>query len=152
MYLGIGAHPVYLSVSEIEFNSTAQTVDISCKLFTDDFEQTLRLKNSGKIDLLDRNRKKEMFPLVEKYIKAHFNIEVNGKPVPVEFLDFERDDDGIVSFMQGKFTGNPSTVKIFNNLLYEYKTEQMGILHVYVKGKRQSTRLLNPESIADLKF
>lgn len=145
-------HPVYISVSEVEFNQATSTIDISCKLFTDDFEQTLRMGNAGKIDLLNLSRKKEMFPLVKNYILSHFRISVDGREIPLEFLDFEKDDDGVVSFIQGKFSGEPGEVKISNNLLYEYKDEQMGIIHVFVKGKRKSTRLLNPESVAELRF
>jgi hypothetical protein len=145
-------HPVYISVSEVEFNRETKTVDISCKLFTDDFEQTLRMSNTGKIDLLNLNRKSDMLPLVKNYILSHFRIMVNGKDIPLEFLDFEKDDDGVVSFIQGKFSGEPVQVRISNNLLYEYKDEQMGIIHVFVRGKRKSTRLLNPESVAELRF
>ncbi len=150
--LGTGGHPIYVSVSEIEFNSKENTVDISCKIFTDDFEQTLRMKNKGKIDLLDSRKKNEMLPLVKNYILEHFRLEVNGKPLTLSFLDYERDDEGIISYIQGQFTGQPASVKIINNVLYDYKSEQMGIFHVFVNGKRQSTRLLNPEREAILNF
>ena len=34
-------HPIYVSVTEIEHNAKDKTLEISCKIFTDDFEKTL---------------------------------------------------------------------------------------------------------------
>jgi hypothetical protein len=39
-----------------------------------------------------------------------------------------------------------------DNILYEYKKEQMSLLHVTVMGKRNSTKLLNPEELAVFNF
>ena len=31
------AHPIYVSVTEIEHNAAEKTLEISCRIFTDDF-------------------------------------------------------------------------------------------------------------------
>ena len=38
-------HPIFVSVTQIDHNATDKTLEISCKIFTDDFEQTLRQQN-----------------------------------------------------------------------------------------------------------
>ena len=40
-------HPIFVSVTEIEHNAKDKTLEISCKIFTDDFEKTLRLTYKG---------------------------------------------------------------------------------------------------------
>ena len=51
----LGNHPIYVSVVEIEHNAFAKTLEISCKLFTDDFEKQLRNSYKVHVDLLDES-------------------------------------------------------------------------------------------------
>ena len=44
------------------------------------------------------------------------------------------------------------TIDIDDDILYSYKKEQMGIIHVTVNGERKSTRLLNPQRKAQVTF
>src|SRR4051812_33325346 len=82
-------HPYYISVTEIEHNAGNKTLEISCKLFTDDFETALRKKYNTKIDLLTVQNKVAMNPLVNGYLQAHLAVKVGGKAVKLEFLGFE---------------------------------------------------------------
>ena len=38
---GVNPHPIFVSVTEIEHNAVEKTLEISCKLFVDDFEKSL---------------------------------------------------------------------------------------------------------------
>jgi len=145
-------HPIFVSVTEIEHNAAQKTLELSCKLFTDDLEKTLRMHTIEKIDLLNGLVKKQMEKLVNNYIQQHLQIRVDGKVVALQFIGFEQQEEGIVSFYQA---GNVPLVKrfdIFNNLLYEYKTEQMGIMHVMVNGIRKSSKLNNPDTELSFTF
>ena len=148
----IRVHPVYMSVTEIEYNSTANTIEINNKLFVDDFEQTLRKAFNERIDLLNPPDKARMEKLVNQYIQAHFKISVNGSPVKLNFLGYERIEEGIYIYFEAVDVKQPVQLDIFNNLLYEYKSEQMGIMHCKIKGKIKSTKLNNPESKVSLRF
>ena len=44
-------HPLYISVTEMEHNVTDKNLEISCKIFTDDFEKTLASVFRAKVDL-----------------------------------------------------------------------------------------------------
>lgn len=138
-------HPIYVSVTEIEHNQADKTLEISCKIFTDDFEKTLRLNNKGKIDLLDAKYKKMMAPLVSDYIRRHLEIKVNGKAADLQFLDFENQEEGIISYLQVNNISTVSRIDIKDNILFEYKKEQISLLHVIVKGERKSYKLVNPD-------
>ena len=45
-------HPIYVSVTEIEHNAKEKTLEISCKIFTDDFEKALKATYKTYVDLL----------------------------------------------------------------------------------------------------
>ncbi len=145
-------HPIFISVTEIEHNAAGKTLEISCKIFTDDFETTLRKKYNGKIDLLDAKVRTSMNPIVNDYIQKHLKLIVNGRPVALQFLGFEQEEEGIVSFYEVKNIIEVKKVEVINDLLYEYMPQQMEIMHVTVKGERKSSRLNNPDSKAEFTF
>ncbi|MBL0357339.1 MAG: hypothetical protein IPP72_10845 [Chitinophagaceae bacterium] len=146
------AHPIFLSVTQIEHNAKEKTLEVSCKLFTDDFEKTLRQHYSDKIELLNEPAKKQMNIIVNDYIQKHFSIKADGKPVILQFIGFEQEEEGIISYFQASNIASVKKITVFNNLLYEYKTEQMGIIHAIVNGNRKSTRLNNPDANAEFEF
>ena len=43
-------------------------------------------------------------------------------------------------------------ITVTDNILYEYQSQQMGLLHITVNGKRQSTKLVNPEDKVEMSF
>ena len=148
----LNSHPIFVSVTEIEHNITAKTLEISVKIFTDDFETSLRKAYNTKVDLLDLKVKPAMNPLVNGYIQKHFNIKADGKTVQLAFLGFEQQEEGIMAFFEVKNIASIKTIDVTNNILYEYKDQQMGIIHVLVNGNRKSTRLNNPDEKASFVF
>ena len=144
-FRGLGGHPIFVSVTEIEHNATDKTLEISCKIFTDDFEKTLRQVYKTQVDLLQPKDKTAMNKLVSDYVQKHLQLKADGKPVVLQFLGYEQQEEGIVSFYQVNNIASLKKLDIINNILFEYKKEQINILHITVNSKRQSTKLTNPE-------
>lgn len=155
MMVGLGGdakHPIYMSVTEIEHNAKDKTLEISCKIFTNDFETSLRQNYHGLVDLLQPKDKAAMNKLVNEYIQKHFSIKLEGKPVVMQFLGYEQQEEGIMSFSQVNNVVAVKKIEITDNILYDYKNEQMSIIHVIVNGNRKSTRLINPDEKAVFEF
>lgn len=145
-------HPLYISVTEIEHNAKEKSLEVSCKIFTDDFEKTLRAAYKTKVDLLDAKQKPAMDKLVNDYVQKHLQITVDNKPVQLKFIGYERIEEAIYSYYEADNIATVKKIAIMDNILYDYKEQQMGFLHVTVGGKRQSTKLANPESRAEMSF
>lgn len=145
-------HPIYVSVTEIEHNAKDKTLEISCKIFTDDFEKTLRQAYKTHIDLLAPKDKAAMNKLVSDYVQKHLLIKADGKTLALEFMGFEQEEEGIISFFQVNNIASVKKIDITNNILFEYKKEQISLIHMIVNGKRQSTKLVNPEEKASFEF
>jgi len=144
-FSGASLHPIYVSVTEIEHNAKDKTLEISCKIFTGDLEAVLRKNNKIKIDLLAPTDKKAMEVLVSNYIQQHLKITVNEKPVLLSFVGYEQNEETIQSYFQVDEVKSIKSMEVQDNILYEYKSEQISIIHVIVDGKRKSTKLNNPE-------
>jgi len=65
-------HPFFISMTEIEQDKTNNTLEISVRIFTDDFEKTIRQTYTGKVDLMNKNEKSNSEKLIQQYIKASF--------------------------------------------------------------------------------
>ncbi len=148
----VKVHPFYVTVTEIEHNSKAQTLEISCKIFTDDFEHTLRNHYNEKIDLINPQDVNATSAIVKDYITKHLKISVNGINSILSFVGYEKKEEGIIAYFECSQIKTVKTIEVTDNLLYDYKAEQISIIHITVNGKRTSTKLLNPEEKAFFVF
>lgn len=145
-------HPIYVSVTEIEHNTSEHTLEISCKIFTDDFEKALRKIHKQRIDLLNPAMKESMNKVVNDYVQDHLTLKVNNNQLKMQFLGYEELEEGIVSYYQVNDVTTIKELVVRNNILYDHQPEQLSLLHVTVKGKRRSTKLNNPESVAVFRY
>ena len=145
-------HPIFVSVTTIEHNASAKTLEISCKIFTDDLETTLRKKYNTKVDLLDVKFAPAMNKLVNDYIQKHLMVKADGKTVVLNFIGFEQQEEGIITYFEVKNISQLTKLEVVDTILYDEKPQQLQIIHVTVKGERKSSRLNNPDATASFVF
>ena len=147
------AHPLYITVTEINYNGEDKNLEISCKIFTDDFENALTMSNNTKIDLTTPKDKALADKQVFDYIKNNLQIKLDGRPVNLEFVGFEKETDAVWSYLQVPNTGKaPKTVEIHNTLLYDIYDKQINLMHISAGGARKSGRLNYPDKDAKFQF
>lgn len=145
-------HPVHVSVLEINHNASDKTVEISCKIFTDDFENVLRQNYKTKVDLINPPDRKAMDSLVQNYILSHLLIKADNKPLPLAYLGFERDQESVYAYIQAENIPFLKKMAISNNIMYDFFTDQINIMHVTVGGKRKSSKLDYPDTSLEISF
>jgi len=149
---GTGLHPVYVSVTEIEHNAKARSMEVSCKIFTDDFEKALRATTSIKVDLLNPASRPAMDKLINGYVQQHLKIKADGKPVTLKYLGYEQAEEAVISYYEAEGIPEVKSISVQDNILYEYQSEQISLLHITVNGNRKSTRLSNPDDKVTIQF
>ncbi|RYD77749.1 MAG: hypothetical protein EOP53_12475 [Sphingobacteriales bacterium] len=152
VFTGAARHPIFVSVADVAYNDQTKSLEVSCKLFTDDFEKALRLEYKTHVDLINPTDRPAMDKIVSDYVFKHFTIYLDGKPVAMKYLGFERIEEGIYSYYEVENISIPKTVGFFNTLLYTFHEQQLGLMHVTIKGERKSTKLNNPDSRATINF
>jgi hypothetical protein len=145
-------HPFHVSVIEMEHNATDKTLEISCKIFTDDFESILAKNYSAKVDLINPPNKAAMDSLVKKYIYSHVGVKVNGKPVTLNYIGFENEAEAAYAYIEVSNVPSVSRIDIVNTILYDKFDDQVGIMHVKVNGSRKSFKLDYPAKEASFNF
>lgn len=145
-------HPLHVSVTEINHNAADKTLEISCKLFTDDFEKVLTQNYKAKVDLINPSDRPAMEKLVSDFILTHLSMKADGKPVKPTYLGYEKDNDAIYSYFQVDNIASVKKIEITNNILHEVFTDQINLMHVIVGGKRKSYKLDYPETKTEFSF
>jgi hypothetical protein len=146
------SHPIFVSVTEMELNSKEKTLEVSCKLFTDDFEKALRAAYHTHIDLINPTNRADMDILVNGYVQQHLKITADGRLLNLKYIGYEVIEEGVYSYYAAPNIEKLSILSVFNNLLYEYNPQQMGLMHVTVNGSRKSTKLNNPTDKTIIQF
>ncbi|HEV8273677.1 MAG TPA: DUF6702 family protein [Chitinophagaceae bacterium] len=145
-------HPFHVSVVEINHNATDKTLEISCKIFTDDFEKVLAQNYKTKVDLTNPPDRKAMDSVVKKYIFSHISIAVDGKPGTLSYVGFEKDNEAVYCYVEIDNIPSVKKVELTDKLMHDMFTDQVNIIHVIVKGERKSTKLDYPETVAKIEF
>jgi hypothetical protein len=146
------SHPFYVSVTEINHNEKDKTLEVSFKMFLDDTEKTLKKQYNMPVELTNPKDPKKAQEMMGNYIKKHFQLKVNGKPVELEFVGFEVEGASIWSYFQVNKINEVQKLDITDNILYEVYDTQICILHAQVKGNKKSTHINNPETNASFEF
>ena len=146
-------HPIHISTVEIEHNASEKSLEITCKIFWDDFETILTKGNSNKrVDLVNEKNIAGNNKLVSAYISNHLNLVIDGKPMTMNFVGFEKEGAVIFSYFEVANISSVKKVSITNNLMYDMFDDQVEIIHVIINGNRKSTKLDYPAKQAEFVF
>ncbi len=145
-------HPLYISVTEINHNSKDKILEVSCKVFTNDFEAVLEKMAGVKVDLSSAKDKAASDKLIAGYVERHLRLKVDGKPVQLHFVGSENEEDGTWSYFQVNDVPTVKRIDATDELLYDGFNQEINIMHVTVGGQRQSTRLDCPAANASFQF
>ncbi len=145
-------HPFHVTVTEINHNAADKTLEISCKLFTDDFEKILAKNYNTKIDLINPPSKAKMDTLVKKYLYSHLSIKANGKPVVFTYVGYENESEAAYGYIEVENISSVSKLELTNTLLYDMYDDEVSIMHVIVGGNRKSNKLDYPNKEVSFSF
>src|SRR6266511_1262639 len=121
------SHPFYISVVEINHNAADKTLEISCKIFTNDFETTLEKNYKSKVDLSNPKDKPEVGKWISDYIKKHLSIKADSKNVNFSYLGFEKEEEATYSYFQVDDVASIKKIDVTNSILHDFSDQQINI-------------------------
>lgn len=138
-------HPLHVSTTEVNFNQQDKTLEVSCKIFSDDFEAVLAKNYKQKIDLTKPSMKAAMDDLVKKYIISHLQIKANGKSVMMNYIGFEIDHEATNVYLEVEKVPSLKSLGVTDTILYDLFDDQMSIVHLVKGPVRKSSQILYPD-------
>lgn len=149
----VNIHPIHISTLEIVYNAADKNLEITCKIFWDDFETALTKTNNNKrVDLINEKNLELNNKLISAYINKHLSLTIDGKPVSLSFVGFEKEDAVIYSYLEINNISAVKKISMINNIMHDMFEDQTEIIHVIVNGNRKSTKLDYPAKQAEFNF
>ncbi|MFD2543485.1 DUF6702 family protein [Lacinutrix gracilariae] len=144
-------HKYYVSVTSVEYVKEKESVQIISRIFIDDFENLLRKRYDDKITLAIQDELSTVNMYTERYLKEKLQIEINGKPVKLNFIGKEYEDDIMFCYLEIEGVKAINSIEITNKVLLDLFSEQENIIKCKINGKNKSfllregnlSRLLN---------
>ncbi len=152
MLCGASLHPVHVSVTEITLDEKEKELEIISRIFWDDLEKSIRdVKKQPELNLLEPNTV-TTDQLVWEYLQQRFKITLNGKPQKIKYLGHEIEGEAILCFIQVSGVKKFETIEVFNNVITEVYDDQSNLVHVTVREKVKTLRLMRDNPSGKLTF
>ena len=138
-------HPYHVGSVEFNYNSKAETFEISGKFFLDDLENALKEKYGKAVHFNSEQYKAQINNYLIKYCEEYLKLKVNNKFLKINYLGYEEDSESVNIYLESEKVIQPKKVETAVSLLYNLFDDQLNIVHIIVNGTRKSQRLNYPD-------
>jgi hypothetical protein len=151
------AHPLKLSLCEIEYSSKNQLLTINLKLFLTDVNEAITFDpDSKKLAFCQPNESKEANKLLLNYLNQFFHVKANSNLVNLKIKDKSLKGEGDNTSLWISFEyiqrAPLKSIEIKNAVFTDLFFDQNNIVYVHVDKKSKSLMLDKKKSIHQLKF
>ena len=145
-------HKYYISVTQIDYIPEKQSVQITSRIFIDDFEKLLRERYDDNIALADKNDASTTDIYIEKYLNEKIKIKINGKVANLTFIGKEYDTDIVKCYLEIVGIKKIESIEISNQVFFDLFSEQQNIVKTKIYNKQKSFLLDKNNKKALLNF
>jgi hypothetical protein len=123
------AHPLHTSFAEVTFDTRAKTVDVSLRVFVDDYTSAAQSWARG-------NPARLSAPLVAYAVASLALRESNGRAVALVTCGEKRVGDLMWLCLRGQITRAPSGATVISRILFERFDDQVNIVQASHDGRK----------------
>ena len=150
--LAFTMHKYYVSLCEIEYMETRQSLQITLGVTIEDLEFTLN-KNSGKqLNLASKIEIENVDAYYKKYLNEHLLISVNAKNMAYKYIGKEYDGDVVRFYLEITDVKDLKSIEVTNNILIQEFEDQKNIVKIKVKDFNKTFYLTKSNDKSSLKF
>jgi hypothetical protein len=132
-----------VAVTQMDLMPQKKRIEITSRIFIDDFEKALTKKFKQKPNITTSNELPEAEEWIKQYITEKIKVSINKKPQRIEYLAKEIEGDVIIIYTKIAISKKINTFEIYNSLLTETFQEQQNIVHTNINGNKKSFLMTN---------
>jgi hypothetical protein len=136
-------HKFYVSVTEIEYNAKAHSLQVISRVFIDDFEKLIQTRYDQSIHLTKNGDSEKVTDYIKKYLGQKMEVELDGKPYKLHYIGKEYENDVLLFYLEVPDVPEFKKIGIKNSVLIDMFSEQKNLVHVEYKGETKSLILTN---------
>lgn len=129
------AHEYYVGVFKADYYPKDQQIELTARLFTDDFEQALSAF-AGKRISLDQASQHEQ--LIARYCAQKISFAGDNGKIRLQFVGVESAPDVTHVYLEASDFGQLTTLQVEIRIFFETLPGQTNIFHLRTNGKTQS--------------
>ena len=141
-------HPFYVSVTEINHNAKEHSLEISCKIFAEDMEETLKKNYHVSVDLASEKQKAQVNQMITDYLTKHLTINSDGSNLKLQYIGFEKQSEAVYCYFEVSNINSVKKLSVTDSILQDFTDREINIIHATVNGNRKSTKLDYPNTAA----
>lgn len=131
-------HPYYVSTLEIDYRPDRAALQITMRVFTDDWQLMLNTHYDKTLRLDPDSDEEQMEIHSTEYLQQHLELKLNGKDVTLSVLGREYQDDQLVLYLEVSGVAELQTLGVSNRILFAELEGQQNIVRIKTPTKRKS--------------
>ncbi|OEK02656.1 hypothetical protein BFP97_14490 [Roseivirga sp. 4D4] len=146
-------HPFHVSVTDIEHDAEAKSIQVSHRIFLDDLEVGLKKYHDiEKLDTYEPESQEKLDSLIGSYLKKKVLFVINGESKDFNYLGSELEGDARWCYYEIENVEQVDEAEVTNIALMEVFDDQQNIVHFKSKGKLKSYKLDKDTKFIQFKF
>lgn len=148
----MGVHPIHVAVTEVDHNESEKTLQVTHKLFVDDFENRLEEINGIDLEIGLEKEHAQCDDFIQQYVDQYFKMQVNGKAVKANWVGKEVEREALWIYIEYPNVKRVKSIHIENRFLFEAFNDQKNLVHFNYKGQKKSLVLKKNEETGEVSF
>ena len=145
--VGKDTHDIHICLTELKFNETTSSFQVSIKIFIDDLELALSKEGTSGLFIGTPKETDGATLFIERYLNKHFKIDIDGKSLELVFQGKEVSEDlqaiwCYVEFEAQPFRGKKCTIS--NDILFSMFEEQRNIMDIRMSQLQKDYTIFQP--------
>lgn len=131
-------HPYYVSTLEIDYRPDRAALQITMRVFTDDWQFMLNTHYDKNLRLDSDMDTEQMVIHSTDYLQQHLELKLNDTDVTPSVLGREYQDDQLVLYLEVAGVAELKTLAVSNRILFTELEGQQNIVRIKTPTKRKS--------------
>lgn len=128
------AHPVHLTVTNVEIDTKTGKATVLFKIFTSDLQDAISHWKGIHLSIEDVLENKEKTQWIHEYINNNFSISTHSK-LPLIFTESKMEGEYTRLMYKFEITDSTGNIEIFNSLLIDLLPDQSNLVILTINGK-----------------
>lgn len=150
--LGLNSHKYYVSTSLFDFNKDSASLQITLKIFKDDFIKLISHKYGLDLENKLKSDSRKIKSKISEYLLSNLIIHFDDKKQGLIYLGFEENDEMFTFYLELENLSSFSSLKLQNTILFDLFDEQQNVIHLKKDNKRRSFITRKDSFISSFEF
>ena len=139
LLLLLWVHPFHISICEIEHDKASKSLQITSRLFQDDFEAAL-MRQGNSDAFFQKTPPEEANKILNDFFTEHLQVSVDSKPLDHKLLGFEIEENVVWCYLEIEQVKSLKEISVKYSVLVDTFDDQINLAHIRYQGAVKSLK------------